>query len=672
MTIPGKNELGAMINQCYTEDINLSVNTRLISLPLLVLLIISLYTPVHAQGVLGKQEVSSITVHMLAVNDENQGSVIDVEIEAYTPGTGKVDVIDPGGKIAPDTYTSIKYSLVLASILTGKDYRIYDYTIRFPPGTIIEGTSATLELTIGFTALLLGEENPPQDRAATGLVFPNSIIGNVSGVKYKYDAAIDKGINYVYGPPQPVQPGDKYVPVTNVFTATEKFLDTKILPTTIIKIVSPTIMTNAFLKSYKEFEENITRIIKIAEKYGIDLKDTNGYKELELAQKYAEKYNDTYTAASYAFRAFIDLYTDFIEILLSKSSDPRYSAIYSEAINNIIKWIKGNITLVEKLLNTTAGTVENYPNIWNIDTYVNAYVRYSSAIMFNNIASSTPNKAIAFRYYILALARIHSARHWLRLLSKSSIEKNIDLGRNPIFDEYVKLSIDYFGSMKYTNQTHYARLFKEASETTGVTRLAKYMDIVYSMTFLLLSEPEITGIFITPEAIQELETTLKRIASVFNNKTGEIPPSIVSTIQVLNDYEKEGEDTATLGSLLYLTLSIVVPELVLVNINPLTNTTGANPPIISMHTSIVPANIIIVTTFILVGIGSFLLGIYVGKDFFNPTRRESQESSYTYVSPPPPPPPEILYHKEASKPPENPSPRGGGAWENKEQLQDDM
>ncbi len=672
MTIPGKNELGAMINQCYTEDNDLHIDTRFISFLLFVLLIISLYTPVYAQDVWGKREVSSITIHMLAVNDENEGSVIDVKIKAYSPGTGKINVIDPGGKIAPDTYTSIKYSLILASILTGKDYRIYDYMIKFPPGTIVEGTSATLELTIGFTTLLLGIENPPQDKAATGLVFPNSVIGNVSGIKYKYEAAIDKGINYVYGPPQPVQPGDKYIPVTNVFTAVEEFLSTKILPTKTVEIISPTIMTNAFLESYNEFKENITRIMKTAEKYGVKLEDTNGYKELKLAQKYVEKYNDTYTAASYAFRAFIDIYTGFIESLFNKSSDPRYSKVYSEAVNNVVRWINNNITLVEKLLNTTAGIIDSYPSIWNIDTYINAYVRYRSAIIFNNIAGSSPNKTVALRYYILALARIHSARHWLRLLSKSAMERNIDLNKNPILDKYIMLSIDYFGSMKYTNQSYYMRLFQEATNTTGILRLAKYVNIVYSMTLLLLSEPEITGIFITPETVHELKRTLERIASVFNNKTKEIPPSIISTIQVLNDYEKERETTDTLGSLLYSTLSIIIPELVLVNIKPLTNITEVNPSIISIHNSIMPGNIIVIITFILVGMGSFLLGIYVGRDFFNPNRRRSRESSYAYVPPPPPPPPEILYHKEASKPPGNPSPREDVAWENIEQLQDDM
>jgi uncharacterized protein len=144
-------------------------NLHILALTTILIITISLQTPIISQA---KILVSSINIYLLAITRTSHGVVVNVTMESYYPGSGEISIVERGGRIAGDTVSSIKYALRIASLMTGIDYRIYDYRIKFPSNAELSGTSATLAFILGFISLLKRQNISPKI-GVTGIIAPN-------------------------------------------------------------------------------------------------------------------------------------------------------------------------------------------------------------------------------------------------------------------------------------------------------------------------------------------------------------------------------------------------------------------------------------------------------------------------------------------------------------------
>ncbi|ADI32233.1 hypothetical protein [Staphylothermus hellenicus] len=596
-------------------------NTIKIVASVFLLLLILSQTSIIADSA-SKYLVSSTNIYLLAVTNSNMGIVVNVTLQAYFPGEGKIEIIEKNGVVEEDTLYSIYYSLRLASLVTGIDYRSYDYKIIFPEEIYMKGTSATLAFTLGFIGLLKNIRHSPKV-GATGVVAPDLIVGNVSGIDAKYYAALRYGLDYVIGPPQFFRHGfryssGKYIYAIDVFNAYNYYSGNSILPS-IHVMGKPFIkyLVNAFNYSYINLKKSIDQYLQ---RQGLNISSINGSTYYFLANKYYS-IGDYYTAASYMFRAYINIYTS---ILARKAlRDPRITAL-------LMEWVQHNLTKTKDLIRNyeTLFLNKDY-NIWNFDVFLNAYIRYSQSKYYyyagNNITSPTQKT----EYYVLSLARIQTVKHWLKLfINKSDPDflDNVNNNYDRIID-YINISLIYLKSMNYIgNQT--VKYFKSIvnSNQSSLEKTLYLGYYFYTLNQNLSAMRGLFDLFISPKTVIDLNKTINGLGYLIGLETGYLTPTMLTTVELVNDYLVEGEKTYNLGMLMSMNLAILVFELMITRqYMRLSAEKIAYTQIVSSHElryDVLPAIIALI-------IGSFLIGYLIGRIKSKPFTLENQVWSYT-------------------------------------------
>lgn len=100
----------------------------------------------------------------------------------------------PSNAFAQDTIISFKLALLYSSLLTGEDYRKYDYTISVHGITQVEGTSASL-LFLLFSISLFKNESIDSLKSATGIIGPGGVVGRVGGFPRRPRQRVFQGLN---------------------------------------------------------------------------------------------------------------------------------------------------------------------------------------------------------------------------------------------------------------------------------------------------------------------------------------------------------------------------------------------------------------------------------------------------------------------------------------------
>ena len=150
--------------------------------------------------------ISSVTaasnhITLLAVSETETGfagSTADLVLE-IKPGTGHV-FIDSFPLTKIDTQVTTRFAKEIACSYLEIDCRAYDffYTMR-ASSAIVGGASAGAATTVLTVATLQGI-TLPQDIAMTGTINSGNLIGSVSGLKEKIEAAAQKEISVVLLP----------------------------------------------------------------------------------------------------------------------------------------------------------------------------------------------------------------------------------------------------------------------------------------------------------------------------------------------------------------------------------------------------------------------------------------------------------------------------------------
>ncbi len=570
---------------------------------LLILLILTPFTTVSSPYV---YPIRIEKLYLAAVTSNNTGIVIPVTIKVF-PGNGNIQIVDPGGKVSTSTILSIKYALSLASIMTGREKTSYNYEIIFPKDTDIAGTSATLPFTLVFAAILTNAPIP-EDFSATGILMPNTIIGNVSGIDLKYNAALKKNIRLFLGPYIKNTPGANYIPAVTAYEAYDILTKTELLGST-QEIIQPKTINyqSFFVNATREFL-NMTANILFLFPAGYSGEALKFYK---LSEKYSNR-GDWYTAASYGFRSYIDALSAYAIYLEEKAPTK-----YKELLTRLEEWYEGNYTQAIKGLERLGNYTYRYLNLWNIDIYVNAFIRYSIAMDAYQLYKATGSPL----QLVLALARVITANQWasIPLIDKKMINYDTLLSAYKALYAFTNITINYFVSMKYISNQTINILSAINHINNDLIKLAKLAYLQYILTSDLLTlQPPVFSPYLTPEYIVELNKTISRIANYLLYESGTPILSALTTIDVGRTYAVEMENLTTIDGLLISELSLLTMYKALYvmpvyscgscsgSIIHLPQGSGATSPLASQ-------TIFYVIAIILVSLGTFLAGFSVKK-----------------------------------------------------------
>ncbi|NPA98009.1 MAG: hypothetical protein GXO43_01385 [Crenarchaeota archaeon] len=567
----------------------------LLSISLSPILVLSAQTPLRVEKIM-----------LAAVTGNKTGIIIPTTIEVF-PGNGNIQIIDQGGKVSKSTISSIKYALSIASIISGRDTSSYDYKIIFPEDTDISGTSATLPFTVVFSAILT---NTPirHDYSATGILMPNGIVGNVSGIYLKYNAAVLNNIELFIGPYIKNIPGTKYFPVISAYKAYDLVTKTSLLgKTNNIVIPSSIDFQNYFINATKEFQNLTENILSITPTAYEGL----AWKFYRLSIKYSGM-DDWYTAASYGFRSYMEALVGHSLYLQEKKPN-----MYKEWVKKLESWYLGNLTLAKKNMYRLGNYTYQHLNIWNIDLFVNTFIRYSIALSSYQLFRATHS----ITQLIFALTRIMTAKQWgsIDTISSRTITYNKLLQTYKTLYRYTNTAINYFVSMKYISNTTSSILKSIEHGGNDLLKLAKLIYIQYLLTDNLLSlQPPVFAPYLTPDYILGLNKTVSRLANYLLYMSGTPVLSAMTTVDVARAYAVEMENITVIDSLLVseLTLLTMYKAFFITPVySPLQQHGGSE---INFETQVVTSTpayevLFYAIAIILISLGAFLAGFSIRK-----------------------------------------------------------
>ena len=402
---------------------------------LLFTMIILSTIPFHVYGIYESYR-RGLNLATLAVG-ENYGVVIPVYIEVSYPGNGEIIIQSTGYGVSLDVRSSIEYAVKLASRFSGTHFDDYNYKVIIQSEYNVTGLSATLAFTLGFTALL---RNDPWDgnATATGLLAPNGVVGNISGIMLKYKAAREHEYVRIIGPYTPaLLQSEHYYPASTFIDSYEYFIGKKLYPR-YIKVFEEILFNNSkniiygFYQAWNELYNYSQEIIDYVNE-NIDSLPSN-------LRKYVENYfitglksinesivqineSNYYTGASRAFYGFWNILTAYNII--------RYYMDH-EGFLEIIKdqYNRNYSTIRDLIINKYIGKGEL--SIEEIDIIVNAYERlFESKYLFNNSlpmllneSSSIEEQVYALQSISVAIARLYTARQWSNLIDYVSSYEN--------------------------------------------------------------------------------------------------------------------------------------------------------------------------------------------------------------------------------------------------------
>ncbi len=366
-----------------------------------------------------------VEIATLAVSkEEHSGVFIPVYTEIIWPGSGDISIEYSGISVSEDTKESIRYSIYLAARFSGVRVKDYDYRVVFKTDYSISGLSATLDFTLAFT-LLLRKARWNGGVAATGLLAPNGVVGNISGLELKYRAAIEHGYKFVIAPYHPLLYGNRgYIPVSSFIDAYEYFSNDTMYPKysrgleeLVINNSKP--LLEAYYSAWSELYNESNRLLNSTllsslhiEQLPASLKrnlDT-GIKSINESIEYI-RLRKYYTAASRAFYGYWNILSAYLYIL--------YRIYGVEEFNSLVKqWFEGNNTLTTNVLNKYINRKEY--SLAEIDVIVNSYERLlDSREIYNESMElmEKGNMSEAATYLAISLARQYTVRQWLSVIN---------------------------------------------------------------------------------------------------------------------------------------------------------------------------------------------------------------------------------------------------------------
>lgn len=493
------------------------------------------------------------TFNLLAVDEQGNGNVVDVIFEVYYPGSGMI-IVEPRDKVMDDVLVSIKYAIVLSSLLTGFNYTRFNYRYVFNVDVRIEGLSATLSFLLSF--LGFARNVSTLGFSATGLVLPYGTVGLVSGIGAKYTAARERGLSKIMGPVYNAD-WEAYVGVPDIYTAFRLAYGKPLLPITgnesTVFYETRDLYDNVFRESTRELYEWINETMRKIRELGVDYSRSRGVELLNYSLKHYSE-GRYYTASSYAFRAFHTLYSLYLTATLMSGVET-----YTNVVNEEIKWISWEITNTSSLINQYS--FMNEIDLWDLDALINSYERLSIASKYLSVFIDASLDPRYIDNLALSKARAITAKQWLKLIKTHSNQTKAEI--NPSVVEKTKLSLKSFCSVA----SEYLAYVVQGSEFDFLNCSSLFADglmglIEFSLqltnTYLILESTISKPIYETHFKITDLnnlQKTIQEINRFLYENVNTYAPSLLSTIELTNSYIEDGESISSIAYLLTNALS---------------------------------------------------------------------------------------------------------------------
>ncbi|WFO76166.1 hypothetical protein J4526_04870 [Desulfurococcaceae archaeon MEX13E-LK6-19] len=524
-----------------------SVICSLLSLLIVVAIV---FTPlVSAETIRG---IRKIHVGALAVTKEGEGDIIEFNLWV-TPGKGRLILLGNKGLLAEDVVASLNFSTWMAARIAGVYHDNYDYYVEYTDTSSVEGLSATLLFTLAFLVLLRGD--PWDENAtATGLIAPSGIVGNVSGIDEKYDAAVKYGYKRILTPVYPKLLGKAhYKPVVSIIDSYEVFALTPLYPKydpALEKLLlnKSSVLNGMFYSSWRYFYNKSIEILDYIDDnigiiHGLDLDKyyKSGYISINESKDYVEK-GLYYTAASRAFYGYWVLNTVYIYIkCVNENIDPSM-------------FIKDYEEILNEFNNTLTSYVKDVDNIslYDLDVLINVYERLFDSIESYNLSKGilargirNENDLIYFASNIsYAIARIDTARQWMELTKRGSdvITIRTEALEKTIKNEYglLRAFALFLKSLGFTDVCEYVQdlLSRKWFWSNNIVLLSRIIWIERDLSNFLLSVPQYT---VLSSLVREgIRTSVVRMLEYFDLYSGEIMPSAYTALEFYSTSEEYG------------------------------------------------------------------------------------------------------------------------------------
>ncbi len=334
----------------------------------------------------------------VAVTTNGQGVVSTLDIKVLYPGEGGV-YFSAEPLTMLDSQASARIAVLVASALTGKNYRDYDFMIGLrSPSLIIGGPSAGAVMTVGVIAALLNKT--VNDKVAmTGMINPDGTIGPVGGIPEKLKAAAEAGYKIFLIPvgqqivydekivreKTPLgyitrietnkvnltrlgeKLGVKVIEVATIAQAAKYFLGLNLTgkPSAVFNATYNNEQKEFFTKWFKVMLKNVTAKMQMIESYNLSSLSENDRKTIQLYLKEVNsKINESqhffkqgkyYTSLSSLFQCLVMTENLYIQFYINGNKTRINNYIYM--VNNTIENAK---TILSKIKPKTLSSLEAY------------------------------------------------------------------------------------------------------------------------------------------------------------------------------------------------------------------------------------------------------------------------------------------------------------------------
>lgn len=618
------------------------VHVKSTCLVMFLLIFATIFTPVASSYYCsGSARVSyGIDIATLAVAKNGEGIVIPVHIEVTWPGKGDVDIMYNIGNVSADTIASIKYATYMASRLAGVRHNDYDFKVIFNTTYSISGLSATLDFALGFTLLL--KENKWSNRvAATGLLAPNGVVGNISGLQAKFEAALESGYKYIIAPYHPALiNNENYIPVTTFIDSYEYFSNTTLYPV-YSRFIEEYLLRESqkyFQKYYEAWKElyslskallnsdPIMNMEKWIHKYNRIRENIRKYFEtgLKALNESAHYINEEkyYTAASRAFYGYWNILTVYLLGLYTMND-------YKDTKNIIEQWYNGNMSVSSSIIKSLIN--KSSYSLTEIDVLVNSYERLidSEYYMkrFRELFKPTANETQLFEaltYAAVALARQYTVRQWAKLIeieeySKRTIVKEISVDTiAEVANEEIELTkslltyLEYlFGAdiRKYGNVYGSLKKSIESVKENPLKALAYIIHVQRDLSSLLMSIPLFT--YYNDFVVENIRKDIVRVMYWYQTYYGSILPSGFTALEFM---------MTSINQSLWSTSTALLHLEVYSRLISFEEKSFCKPAtignLLSIKNFIVPyRDLLMIFSIALIAVGAFLFGLLLGKEY---------------------------------------------------------
>lgn len=513
---------------------------------ILIILILVLLVPL-VQAKTG--HITLLTVSEISEN-ETVGGTADLFLE-IKPGTGRV-FIDSFPLTKVDTQISTRFAKEVACSFLEKDCSTMDffYTIR-AKSNIVGGPSAGGAITLLTVSML---DNTPIDNKVvmTGTINAGGLIGPVSGVKEKTEAAKRAGFTKVIVPKWSIisefpknltnetnftityadeleVDGIQIIPVTTLEEALEEFTGKKysekngelVIPELYQEIMKD--VAQQLCDRYEEIKLEIPEEVLKEKNATINITESNVEKALKAFEN-----NDYYSAASFCF-----------------TSNTRIRTVqFSNYSNESLRKISDEVKLQSEAMMKNIDSIQ-LKTLSDLETYIIVKERlYETKILLEG------NESEVFSNLGYTYERLYSAAAWSNFFNYESKEVQLDeehlsnacLSKIAEADErvgYVDLLYNYAEDMK-----------KEIGETRTVYENGDYAFCLFKASKIKADANAIlTSAGITLEKVPELVSDQLKIAEDQIIKQGEDFPILgFSYYNYASSLKQDNPSLATLFS----------------------------------------------------------------------------------------------------------------------------